>query len=434
MRIRRGHRRADGVPGTRMSGPDLQRVLRVALATTGSAGRRECARIERALGDLQALTTAAGRRRAAGLRLPPALRAALEAGDLRGDGEHALAESERLGMAIVVADDVDYPVGLVQLANPPLALWVRGTLPKGRTVGVVGARHGSRYGTRQAHAIAAAASAAGVTVISGLARGVDGAAHDGALEGVGGTVAVLGSGLARIYPPEHRGLADRIAATGALISEFPPDTPPLPNHFPRRNRILAALSDALVVVEARLKSGALITARWAADLGREVFALPGQVDSLLSAGTLALLRDGARLLRDFEDLRGDLGWEGPAHGGDPADAASDANAVGVTRDEARLLATLDHEPMPLDEILARLDVAAGEALTRLCSLELRGLVEQTAGLGFRRVERSRPRGGSAVEEVLESEVEDGADREDRDGHVDEQPTGGAQDLGPRPPP
>lgn len=252
------------------------------------------------------------------------------------------------------------------------------------SVALVGARRASRYGTAQAERIARGLAERGVEVISGLARGVDRAAHEGALAGRGRTHGVLGCGLARVYPPEHGALATAMAATGSVISEFSPGVPPLPGNFPRRNRLIAALADALLLIEAGEKSGGLITVRWAGDLGRDIFVLPGQTDNPSAAGCLALLRDGARLVRHADDILEDLGWDlqRPERDGSP----DVPPRIPLEPGDKRLLALLDHEAVELEVLLGALDQGPGELLTRLLSLELKGLVAQEPGLRFRRVE------------------------------------------------
>lgn len=192
----------------------------------------------------------------------------------------------------------------------PVALWVRGTLPPtGPRIAVVGARRASALGLARARAWSRAFAEAGVAVLSGLARGIDGAAHAGALEG-GATWGLLGSGLDHPYPPEHRGLMDRmVAAGGGVITPFPPEATPQKWHFPRRNLLLAAWTEGVLVIEAALRSGSLVTAKLAADLGREVWACPGGPEEPLSEGPNALLRDGARVVRNPSDLLEDLGLE-----------------------------------------------------------------------------------------------------------------------------
>lgn len=210
--------------------------------------------------------------------------------------EHVPAAEKALaacGWRWVAAGDPEFPPSLETVSDPPLGVFVRGRLPGPQAVALVGSRRATAYGREVAEYLGKELARAGVWVVSGMARGVDGAAHRGALAAPGPTVAVWGSGPDRVYPPEHAALAEEIAASGGLLSEYPPGIPPLPQHFPERNRLIAALAKVVVVVEASERSGALITARLALDEGREVMAVPGSVFSRLSAGPNGLLRAGA---------------------------------------------------------------------------------------------------------------------------------------------
>jgi DNA processing protein len=331
--------------------------------------------------------------------------------------EAAQAEMEaarRLGIDILVPDDPRFPPLLREVPDPPLVLYVRGRLePEDRlTVAVVGARRSTPWGTETAKRLGGDLAARGFTVASGMARGIDAAAHRGALAAEGGrTLAVLGSGLDRIYPPEHARLAESIEKRGALLSELPLGTAPLPRHFPERNRLIAWMAWATVVVEAARDSGSLITAGLAADAGRLVFAMPGPAGEPNAAGTSALLRDGAICCRDAQDVVEDLepqvgdlaarivaGRE--AAGGVAAEGAArvaDGGEVdAVARGEAR---ACDLPPMSDAErrVLERLSPArgtgietlagacglpAGALMSALLELELRGLVRQVPGPRF----------------------------------------------------
>ncbi len=222
------------------------------------------------------------------------------------DRELTLARQQ--GVEIVTLEDPGYPQPLRSIFDPPLALYIRGVLvPDDQTaVGIVGARRASLYGAQCAERLGYDLALRGVTIVSGLARGIDGAAHRGALKALGRTLAVLGSGLGRIYPPEHQMLAEQIAGQGALISEYPMELPPLPHNFPRRNRLISGLSLGVIVVEATPRSGALITADCALEQGREVFAVPGPVTAPTSQGTHGLLKQGACLVTSVEDVLEEL--------------------------------------------------------------------------------------------------------------------------------
>lgn len=261
-----------------------------------------------------------------------------------------------------------FPARLSTIPSPPTGLWIAGhpehlPSPSTRAVAVVGCRAASRDGLDAARRMAGALAGAGVTVVSGLARGIDAAAHQATLDAGGRTIAVLGSGLARPYPPEHAALADAIAASGAVVSEFPPDTPPRPWTFPLRNRLIAGLADAVVVVEAPERSGALITASAALDQGREVLVVPGRVGGGRNRGGHRLIRDGARLVESADDVLEDLGWT-------PAGAIRDTGAR--------------PEPVEVtvDELAARSGEPAQVVLARLLQLELDGEVQRIGSARF----------------------------------------------------
>ena len=280
-----------------------------------------------------------------------------------------------------------YPALLRELTDPPPLLFLRGReeLLHRPSVAVVGARKATEVGRRTAEALGRILARAGVTVVSGMALGIDGAAHRGALEAGGDTVAVLGSGLDRVYPRGHRALSRTIGKKGLLVSEFLPPEPSLPHHFPRRNRIIAALSRAVVVVEAGTKSGALITVDHALDLGREVLAVPGSVESPLAQGTNAMLGDGARalprpeaILPVLEELFPGLS-EGCGEGGEGPDSAPP-----IPRELRPLLGALSSEPRGVEGLAKDAGLSSGEALAGLLALELGGWAMQCPGLRFRR--------------------------------------------------
>lgn len=267
-----------------------------------------------------------------------------------------------------------YPEALAALPDAPPLLWVRGDPARlaGPIVALVGARAASAYGRAQARRLASELAAAGLAVVSGLARGVDGEAHRGALAAGGVTLAVLGCGVDRVHPPAHRSLAERIVQGGAVVSELSPGAPPLAHHFPLRNRLISGLSRAVVVVEARERSGSLITARHAADQGREVLAVPGPVDAPTSRGTNLLLRDGAAPALDASDVLRAIGWC-PVM---PAPSGSEP----PERLPAELRRLLEELPATRDELLRRLGLSPQQLAPRLLALELEGrLVEDADG-------------------------------------------------------
>lgn len=281
--------------------------------------------------------------------------------------------------------DADYPRPLLESPDPPLLLYTLGRrdLLARPAVAVVGSRNPTPQGLANARAFGAALSAAGFAVVSGLALGIDGAAHEGGLDGPGGTIAVVGTGLDRVYPSRHRALAHRIAEHGLLLSEFAPGVPPLRENFPQRNRIIAGLAAGTLVVEAALASGSLITARLAAEAGREVFAVPGSIHSPQSRGCHALIRDGATLVEQVDDLLAELrpSWPRPVLGAAPAqdDAGDEADPV---------LRALGHDPATLDALIARCGWPAAALGARLLELELDGVVARLPGGLFQRLARA----------------------------------------------
>jgi DNA processing protein len=299
----------------------------------------------------------------------------------------ALAAARDLGMTVVTIRDPGYPPLLQAVADAPPILFVKGTLDDAAAVAIVGSRRATAYGLAVAGRLAFDLASAGVVVVSGLARGIDGAAHRAALDGGGRTIAVLGSGLDIIYPPEHRRLAEAVAAQGALVSEFPPGTPPLPSHFPRRNRVISGLSKAVVLVEGARDSGALVTAECALDQGREVFAVPGSIFSEHSRAPHGLLRDGARMAETADDILRDLGLPalaGPSATGESTEASA----------EARVLRLLEAGPRTLDDLAAASGLAAGEVAAAVTALEIRGLIRMLPGqMVMQAVLRGRGRGG-----------------------------------------
>jgi DNA processing protein len=282
---------------------------------------------------------------------------------------------------VLVLGDAQYPAALLQTADPPLLLYVQGrvALLAARSLAIVGTRHPSPQGLQNAHAFAAHFSQQGWVVASGLAQGIDGAAHLGALEGAAGTVAVLGTGLDVIYPRSHQNLAEGIAAHGALVSEFAPGTPALPLHFPQRNRIIAGLTQGTLVVEAALKSGSLITARMALEAGREVFAVPGSIHAPQSKGCHALIKQGAKLVENAQDVLDELGG---------TRSLPLAAPVGDTREADPLLAALGHDPTTLDALQARTGMATAVLNARLLELEFEGRISRLPGGLFQRCARA----------------------------------------------
>ncbi|MCM2355741.1 MAG: DNA-processing protein DprA [Arenimonas sp.] len=288
--------------------------------------------------------------------------------------------------AILALGDARYPAALLQAPDPPPLLWAAGLLPASwpPAVSVVGSRNPTPQGLALARGFGEAFAQAGVTVVSGLARGVDGAAHAGALDAAApdrlATVAVVGTGLDRVYPAVHRELAHRIARAGLLLSEYPLGTGPLAGNFPRRNRLIAALGQGTLVVEAALRSGSLITARLAAELGREVYAVPGSVHAPQSRGCHALLREGAKLVETAQDVLEDLAL--------PATPTAPAAAPAPQAPESPLLQALGWGPVGLDALVARTGLDAGRLQAQLLELELAGEVARLPGSLYQRQARA----------------------------------------------
>jgi len=293
--------------------------------------------------------------------------------------------------ALVTFTDADFPPLLREIPAPPAALFVAGDAgalwrPQ---VAVVGSRHASQSGIANAQAFTRALVAAGFAITSGLAEGIDGAAHAAALDAGGCTLAVLGTGPDRIYPPRHHELAGRVRGQGALVSEFPPGTPGHPTHFPRRNRIIAGLGVATLVIEAGLRSGSLITARNAAESGREVFALPGSIHNPLARGCHQLIRQGARLVETADEIVAELAPQAVTLCEQlrerlPVPAASDA-ARTLDPDYAALFAALGHDALGLDQLAQRTALPVATLSSMLLMLELEGEIVATGGAYARRV-------------------------------------------------
>jgi DNA processing protein len=290
---------------------------------------------------------------------------------------HELRRLSALGGSALTLADSAYPPLLRQIPDPPPALFVRGNLPPPgvMAVAVVGAREATSYGRMVAEGLAGDLARAGLAVVSGFARGIDAAAHRGALEGGGITVGVLGCGLDVTYPAGSGGLAERVVRRGALLSEFPLGTRPLPVNFPRRNRIISGLCRGVVVVEAAERSGALVTARCALEQDREVFAVPGPVTAGTSVGTNRLIKAGAKLTEDWADVLEELipGWVRPA-------AAAPVTLPEGLPEEARLIwGVLASEPAHIDALATRTALPAGRVAAGLLALEMAGFARQLPG-------------------------------------------------------
>jgi len=305
--------------------------------------------------------------------------------------------ADKLGVWLVHMQDPRYPPLLTRIYDPPPVLYVKGTLTRedNLAIAIVGSRRCSIYGQEQASRLAHLLAASGFTIVSGLARGIDTAAHQGALAADGRTIAVQGCGLANVFPPENQKLLELIASCGACVSELPLQYEPLAENFPPRNRIIGGLSLGTVVIEAGLRSGALITARTALDCDREVMAVPGKVDSPLSKGPHRLIKEGATLVESVEDIMEALGYVGDQLRTHTAQAAQKATEkaeaplfntprVSLAGHEKQVHESLGTEPLHCDQVIARTGLAPGAVGAALVSLRLKGLIRQFPGNLFAR--------------------------------------------------
>ncbi len=310
--------------------------------------------------------------------------AAITNPDLINQARQLLVECQKLDVDVIPGSHEAYPRRLQEICDPPSLLYRHGVfLPQDElAIAIVGSRRCTAYGRRNAERLAAALSRAGFTIVSGLARGIDAAAHRGALQAGGRTLAVLASGVRDIYPPEHKDLAREISQQGALLSEMPIDQRPLPGLFPQRNRIISGLCLGVIVIEATRNSGALYTARHAMEQGREVFALPGQVDSLASEGCHELIRDGVTLVRGVEDVLCALGpLPMPMSPSSTVTIHSPRELV-LNPLESQVLNLISVQPISIDEVLREAGVEASRTLATLTVLEMRRLVRRLPGNQF----------------------------------------------------
>lgn len=364
-----------------MQRDELATWLRLALTVGSGAARRLLASFGLPDAvfrqDLGALAQVVDRASAEALRNPP------EGFEDKLAQTWTWLQQDRGRRDILTLADLRYPGALLAIEDPPLMLYRLGRLdaPPQRALAIVGSRNPTAQGLENARRFARAFAEADVTVVSGLALGIDGAAHEGALQGAApdalATIAVVGTGLDRVYPRQHRELAHRIAQGGQILSEYPLGTPPLPHNFPRRNRLIAALSQGTLVVEAAVQSGSLITARLAAEQGKEVFAIPGSIHSPQSRGCHALLREGAKLVESARDVLEDLRLVLPAPAARPEAESPEG--------EDPLLDALGHEPVGLDALIARTGIPAPLLQAQLLELELAGAIARLPGGLFQRI-------------------------------------------------
>lgn len=340
--------------------------LRLALAP--GLGNASLLRLLTAFGSPEAVLSCS--RAALAAHLNPAQCDALLAGPDAAQYDATQSWLALPGNSLVTLADTDYPKSLLEIPDPPALMFCKGQreLLNRAALGIVGSRNATPQGLRDAEAFAQALSDAGLTIVSGLALGIDAAAHRGGLAGAGSSIAVVGTGLDRVYPAKNQALAHQLAETGLIVSEFPLGTPPLPHHFPRRNRIISGLARGVLVVEAAPDSGSLITARVATEQGREVFAIPGSIHSPLSRGCHALIKQGAKLVESAADILDELAWSHRL--APPAFAETGADPV---------LDAFDGAPASLDALALRTGLTLDALSAKLLALELEGRIAALPG-------------------------------------------------------
>ena len=370
---------------SRSADEQLIPALRLALVS-GVGPRTRRALLER-FGSAEAVLEAAPSELRSVPGVGPKLTERIVAARREVDAEAEIALCREHGVTILVDTDDRYPAVLRQIHDPPGVLFVRGELepPDGMAIGIVGTRHPTQYGLRQAERLSGSLARAGLTVVSGLARGIDGAAHRGALAAGGRSIAVLASGVLNVYPPEHAELAAEIAARGALVSEAPPRFEPLAGSFPQRNRIISGLSMGVVVVEAGEASGALITARHAMEQGREVFAVPGRIDDRSSRGCHRLIRDGAKLVQSPEDVLEELGPLFRPTPREDGQVVHHPAELLLNEMEQQVLAAIGGEATSIDAIVAATRLAVSQVLSTISVLEMRRVIRRLSGTNVARV-------------------------------------------------
>jgi len=300
------------------------------------------------------------------------------------EAEEELRNVEKCHARIIVYTDPSYPAFLREIYNPPMLLYAWGReIPVGQTfIGVVGSRNPTHYGRKAAEKIALGLARRGVGVVSGLAKGIDAAAHRGCLRGKGFTIAVVGTGIDVVYPASNKALFEQIATNGVIVSEFLTGTPPEPWNFPIRNRVISGLSRGIAVVEATKKSGSLITASLALDQGRDVFAVPGSIDSFKSTGTHFLIKQGAKLIENGDDILDELGFVGKGTVGTGLPGETGGAHRDMTESERKVYEIVGDYPMHMDNIVRLGNMEAGKVSGILMKMELEGIVKQLPGKMF----------------------------------------------------
>lgn len=301
-----------------------------------------------------------------------------------GDPEKELSKVEKSKARIITYNNPSYPGLLKEIHSPPMLLYAKGQdIPAGQTfVAIVGSRNPSDYGVEAAEIIAAGVAKRRVGVVSGMARGIDSAAHRGCLKAGGFTIAVIGTGIDVVYPSSNKRLFSQIIEKGTVITEFPMGTPPEPKNFPIRNRIISGLSRGVAVVEATKKSGSLITASFALDQGREVFAMPGSINSFKSTGTHFLIKQGAKLIENADDILEEFGMNYTRLQGSDVLKGNSGPPPDMSEPETKLYEIIGDYPMHIDQIVRKGAMDAGEVSSILMKMELKGIVRQLAGKMF----------------------------------------------------
>jgi len=373
--------------GLKSPSPDEQLIPALRLALVSGVGPRTRRALLEKFGSAEAVLEAAPSDLRSVQGVGPKLTERIVAARREVDAEAEIALCREHGVAILVDTDDRYPAVLGQIHDPPGVLFVRGELepPDGMAIAIVGTRHPTQYGLRQAERLAGSLARAGLTVVSGLARGIDGAAHRGALAAGGRSIAVLASGVLNVYPPEHAELAAEIAARGALVSEAPPRFEPLAGSFPQRNRIISGLSMGVIVVEAGEASGALITARHAMEQGREVFAVPGRIDDRSSRGCHRLIRDGAKLVQSPEDVLEELGPLFRPTPREDGQVVHHPAELLLNELEQQVLSAIGGEATSIDAIVAATRLAVSQVLSTISVLEMRRVIRRLSGTTVARV-------------------------------------------------
>ncbi|HLG15435.1 MAG TPA: DNA-processing protein DprA [Blastocatellia bacterium] len=373
-----------------MSGPDTSHRDWLALSfVTGVGSRTAAILIDRFGSPTACFEASQSALESAGLRRESI--EALKSTELRERATQDLATLAELGTEVVVLTDSRYPALLRETYDPPIVLYVKGDLTRALsqpTVAIVGSRRCSTYGRNVAEMLARELASRGVTIVSGLARGIDAAAHRGALDGRGLTVGVMGTGVDEVYPKENRRLAEQIAEHGALVSEFPLTTPPVPQNFPFRNRVISGLALGVMVVEGAERSGSLITARLAYEQGRDVFAVPGNITSAKSFGPNYLIKDGAKLVHTWRDVVEEFPAElkAPilaAERGEKTPAQLSIEEVALTDSERKVFKLLKvDEPVHIDHLIMKAGMNSGELMGALLKLEMADRIKQLPGKSF----------------------------------------------------